>query len=71
MRTVDPELWSQKVKKPAIKVTRSNNFGVYTGLRYERIIRKSLVDAAKEFWTNCSIPLVNLISLEKNSKLER
>ncbi|CAB3219844.1 unnamed protein product [Arctia plantaginis] len=71
MRTVDPELWSQKLKKPAIKVTRSNNFGQYLGIRYERIIRKSLVDAAKEFWANCSMPLVKIINLEDNSKLER
>lgn len=71
MRTIDPEIWSKKLRKPAIQVSRRNKFGQQPAQKYERIFRESIVDAALEFCANCSAPAVKYINRDDICEVER
>lgn len=71
MRTVDPELWSNKLKKPKIQVTRRLTFGQQPGGDLETRLRESLHDAVAEFWHHCSIAAAMYIHMDRMNKYER
>lgn len=67
MRTVDPELWSKKLKKPAMQVSRRMRFGQQAGCRLEQRLRDSLRDALADFWRSCSVAAVKYINASATS----
>ncbi|XP_026726558.1 sodium channel protein Nach-like [Trichoplusia ni] len=67
MRTVDPELWSKKLKKPAMQVSRPMRFGQQAGCRLEQRLRDSLRDALADFWRSCSVAAVKYINASATS----
>ncbi|XP_041969267.1 sodium channel protein Nach-like isoform X2 [Aricia agestis] len=54
MRTVDPDLWSKRAKKPILNLTRPYKFGLkYSPLEVR--LRSSLKDALKELWKHSGV----------------
>uniref|UniRef100_A0A2A4K4F6 Uncharacterized protein n=1 Tax=Heliothis virescens TaxID=7102 RepID=A0A2A4K4F6_HELVI len=71
MRTVDPELWFRKLKRPGIQVTRRMRFGQRVDTGLEARVRHSLRDALSEFWTNCSLASAKYYNIDQHQKWAR
>ncbi|CAD0203692.1 unnamed protein product [Chrysodeixis includens] len=70
MRTVDPELWSRRLRKPALQVSRRLRFGQRPGCGLEQRLRDSLRDALADFWRASSVASVKYIN-SSTSSLQR
>ncbi|XP_063367619.1 acid-sensing ion channel 5-like [Cydia amplana] len=69
MRTVDPSVWSKKVHRRRLHLSRPLRFGSRWGL--EARVRASFRDAMAEFWSNCSVEGVRRIINEDTPQCER
>ncbi|XP_047994363.1 sodium channel protein Nach-like [Leguminivora glycinivorella] len=69
MRTVDPILWSKKVQRRKLDLSRPLRFGSQWG--FEARVRGSFRDAMEEFWRNCSVGGVKRIVNEDTTQSER
>lgn len=71
MRTVDPELWSKKVKGRKMELAQPLRFGPgEPGLR-ARIMSYSYSDAMGEFRRNCSVAAYRNLACQYTGKWER
>ncbi|KAJ8713776.1 hypothetical protein PYW08_007396 [Mythimna loreyi] len=71
MRTVDPELWSRKMKRHVVQTTPPSRFGQQqASCGLETRLRQSLWDALAEFWKNCSLAAAQYYQHDEN-KYER
>ncbi|XP_063539351.1 pickpocket protein 28-like [Cydia strobilella] len=69
MRTVDPSVWSKKVQRRKLHLSRPLRFGTRWGL--EARVRGSFRDAMADFWSNCSVEGVRRIVNEETPQCER